>query len=216
MDAVEARQKPRDIWKREQLPDGQFSTYLPLPPPYTAEFIEQLKELRPWENHGAPLKEYDPGTDRRIEKFVINDIPFVLKEYRMSGNELLETLGDGFHHRKKVFAFTPTAQILLVNKARQRYTEKYNEELFAELPFAFFIDQNTTKKYGFFPYYEQKEVDIDDVGMALDKLDFRLRKIGVNRAEELNYITTTDPNNPKSFRIVLIDTEYWQVENVNV
>jgi len=197
-------------FQRINLPEGQLSVRTGLP----ADFSSEISTLEPWKNQGEDLG----SAGRRIERFKLsNGVSIVLKESTFSGNELRDW-GDVDLIRQN----SPTAQNEIVQKAGQKYREKYGEELPVEQLLGFYIDRNTTKRYSFYKYYDAVKPDpLTDEGEDILKVSRikkediikKLEAVGVHPGEGAgpggtNYVIIKD-DSPEGVGIILIDTEFW-------
>lgn len=211
----ETQQPPaaeRTRFERIQLPDGQLSVVRPLPPDFPPDFVRRLIDEKAWEKEGKILE----GGTREPELIYIGAVPVVRKRSRSAGRYVRN------FPKRIVAPFTPSAQMALVDKARNRYRETYGKDLTVEEPFAFYIDKETSDKHTFFRYYE--EIDPKELGsryremrekaeVRVLEINKKLKDIGVDRHEAGNYLIVKDPSDKDGTGIVLIDTEFWTIND---
>lgn len=209
----------RTRFERIQLPEGQLSVVHPLPQDFPLDFINQLTEEEPWNKVGKILD----TEGRKPELFDIAGVPVVKKRSRWTGKQVKRSreVHTPEEAKRETNVYTPSAQMAIVDEAKRRYKEAYGEDFPSlEEPLAFYIDRETTQKFTFYRYYEEinpKEWSSryqairKKAGERVLRIDEKLRAIGIDRYEGGNFIIVEDADDENGFKVVLIDTEFWEL-----
>ncbi|MBI2329766.1 hypothetical protein HYU94_00010 [Candidatus Daviesbacteria bacterium] len=206
------------LLERINLPQGQLVLRQPLPKDLAPNFKELLISENPWYQEGEMLSR----RTREVKRFNIAGTDIVIKKAVKTGQDLAampkQSTSLAQYTRAEIRANTPTAQMIIIDKAVKKYKEAYGENLPIEQMFGFYIDKASTQKYMIFKGYESTESpDIySPEGVAIldlvNQIGQKLRGLGFYLGDGPQYLVIKDPQTETGLNIVLIDTERWAID----